>query len=60
MTQVSKELIVPFLETKVATKVLSLSDKQTPLLMQSGLVKGIIPMSMRQRSNQLMLDTVIR
>ncbi len=39
------------------TKVLSLSDRLTPLLMSSGLVKGIIPTSMRKKSGQQILGT---
>jgi len=34
------------------TKALSLSDRLTPSLISLGLVKGIIPMSMRRISSQ--------
>jgi hypothetical protein len=53
-----KELIAQFSVTNRPIKVVSLSDRQTPLLMQSGLIKGIIPMSMRQKSGQQTLDIV--
>lgn len=40
------------------TKVLSLSDRLTPSLLRSGLVKGIIPMSMRRKLSLTMQDIV--
>lgn len=49
----------PSSETKVATNRASLCDRLTPLLISAGLVKGIIPMSMRRKSNQQTLDTVL-
>jgi len=58
MTLVSLESTAPSSETKARIKVVSLSDRQTPLLMQSGLIKGIIPMSMRRKSGQQTLDIV--
>ena len=38
------------------TKAVSLSDRLTPSLISSGLVKGIIPTWMRRKSSQLTLD----
>lgn len=46
--------------TKASTKQASLCDRLTPLLMSSGLIYGIIPMSMRDASGQLTLDAVLR
>jgi hypothetical protein len=57
MIRDKKELIAPSSATNRPIKVVSLSDRQTPLLMQSGLIKGITPMSMRQKSGQLTLGT---
>lgn len=39
-------------------KAQTLSDRLTPLLISAGLVCGIIPMSMRLKSNQTTLDFV--
>lgn len=38
----------------------TLSSRLTPLLISAGLVRGIIPMSMRVKSNQLTLDAVLK
>ena len=38
----------------------TLSDRLTPLLISAGLVRGIIPMLMRKKSNQLTLDIVLK
>ena len=57
-SQYKLELIARFSETKVDTKVLSLSDRLTPSLISAGLVKGIIPMFMRKKSDQQILDIV--
>lgn len=50
-TRDRKASTVPCSETKADTKAVSLSDRLTPLLISSGLVKGIIPTSLRVRSN---------
>lgn len=47
-----KESTVVSSETKATCKVQTLSDRLTPLLISAGLVRGIIPMSMRKKSNQ--------
>jgi len=60
MTQDRRELIAPFSAMSQNTNRPSLSDRLTQSLISAGLVKGIIPMSMRKRSNQLTLDTVLR
>ena len=39
-------------------KVAPLYERLTPSLISHGLVKGTIPMSMRKKSNQLILDIV--
>ena len=56
----SKELIARYSGTKVNTNRATLSDRLTPLLISAGLVNGIIPMSMRKKSNQVTLDAVLR
>ena len=56
----NKELIAPFSETKANINQVTLSDRLTPLLIFAGLVKGIIPLSMRKKSNQLTLDVVLK
>lgn len=56
--QDSKELIVQCSETKARINRVSLSDRLTPSLISAGLVRGIIPMSMRRRSDQLIPDGV--
>lgn len=48
----SKASTVPCSETRVDTYQASLSDRLTPLLISRGLVKGIIPTSMRKQSRQ--------
>ena len=56
----SKESTAPSSEMNQNTNQVSLSDRLMQSLISVGLVKGIIPMSMRVKSNQLMLDTVLR
>jgi hypothetical protein len=56
----NKELTAPFSVTKANTNRQSLSDRLTPLLISAGLVRGIIPMSMRAKSNQGTLDIVLK
>jgi hypothetical protein len=51
----SKGLAVPYSETKANTKAVSLSDRLTQSLISVGLIRGIIPSSMRQRSNHQIL-----
>lgn len=53
-------LTAAFSGTKVKSKVQSLSDRLTPLLISAGLVCGTIPMLMRKKSNQLTLDIVLK
>lgn len=53
--QVRKASTAPFFETKASTSAQTLSDKLTPLLISRGLVKGVIPTSMRMQSGQQML-----
>jgi hypothetical protein len=53
-------LTVPFSETKANTSRVSLSDRLTPSLISAGLIKGIIPMLMRDGSDQQILDFVLR
>ena len=55
-TQDSRELTAPCSETKANTKAVSLSDRLTESLISAGLVRGIIPSSMRKRSGQRILD----
>lgn len=47
-------------ETKAATLRASLSDRLTRSLITAGLVKGIIPLSIRDASGQTTLDAVLR
>ena len=47
-------------ETNPSTDQVSLSDKLTQSLISAGLVKGIIPMSIRDVSGQQTLDAVLR
>ena len=49
------ESTVPSFETKASTKVQPLFIKLMQSLISAGLVKGIIPMSMRRKSNQAIL-----
>lgn len=56
----NQESTAPCSETNQNTAVQTLSDRLTPLLISAGLVCGIIPMSMRDVSNQLTLDAVLR
>lgn len=58
MIQDSKELIVPFFGMKAESVHRSLSDKLMRSLVSSGLVRGIIPMSMRRKSEALTPDFV--
>ncbi len=60
MTQGKKELTAQSLEMNRRYKAANLYKKRMQLLMQSGLIKGIIPLSMRKKSNQIMLDTVLK
>lgn len=53
----SAALTVPCSETKADTCHQTLSDRLTPSLISRGLVRGIIPTSMRRRSDQLTLGT---
>jgi len=56
----SKESTVQYSETKANICRVSLSDRLMQSLISAGLVKGIIPMSMRVRSNQQTLDVVLK
>ena len=56
----NKELTVPYSAMRANTNHQTLSGRLTPLLISAGLVRGIIPMSMRVKSNQLILDIVLR
>lgn len=47
-------------EMNPSTKAATLSDRLTPLLISAGLVKGIIPTSMRDASGQQTLDSVLK
>lgn len=58
--QDNKASTVQYSEMKARINQASLSDRLTPLLISAGLVRGIIPMSMRARSSQLILDIVLR
>ena len=60
MIQDNKASTVQYSEMKARINQASLSDRLTPLLISAGLVSGIIPMSMRVKSNQLILDIVLR
>jgi len=60
MIRGSKASTAHALETNPRTKVLSLSDRLTQSLISCGLVCGIIPLSMRDGSGQLTLDSVLR
>jgi hypothetical protein len=53
------ESAAPSLETKGNSYPVSLSDRLTVSLITAGLVKGIIPTSMRRRSGQQILDSVL-
>ncbi len=50
-TAARKALIAPRSETKAQSSRPSLCDRLTPLLISRGLVRGITPMSMRERSD---------
>lgn len=54
-----KELIVLFSETKAQSGQATLSDRLTLSLISSGLVKGITPMSVRQKLEAEILDFVL-
>jgi len=54
------ESTVPCFAMNPITDHRTLSDRLTPLLIARGLVKGIIPLSMRGRLGQLTLDAVLR
>ena len=56
----NKESTVPSSAMRVPISHLSLSGRLTPLLISAGLVRGIIPMSMRTRSDQLTLGIVLK
>ena len=60
MTQDKKEFTARSSETNPKRKAALLFKKRMRLLLRSGLVKGIIPLSMRKRSDQLTLDTVLK
>jgi len=60
MHPVSKESTAPYFGTNPITNPVSFSDRLTPLLISAGLVKGIIPMSMRDASGQTTLDAVLK
>jgi hypothetical protein len=53
------ESIAQFLEMNQRTKAVYSFARRTKLLIASGLVKGIIPTSMRNGSDQLTLDHVL-
>jgi hypothetical protein len=55
-----RESTAPSSEIKVHIYRVSLSDRLTQSLISAGLVKGIIPMSIRDASGQTTLDTVLR
>lgn len=55
-----RELTVPFSGMNQNIKAVTLSDRLMKSLVSHGLVRGIIPMSMRKRSNQLTLDFVLK
>ena len=55
-----KESTAPSSEMNHTISHQTLSNRLTPLLIARGLVKGIIPMSMRERSGQQTLDVVLR
>jgi hypothetical protein len=54
------ESTAPYSETKASTNRASLSDRlmRSPTFLNAGLVKGIIPTSMRRKSGQQILDFV--
>lgn len=56
----SRESIAPSSKTNQGTDQASLSDRLTQSLISAGLVKGIIPMSMRDASGQQILDAVLK
>lgn len=60
MTADRSESTAPCSETKAAISLPSLSDRLTPSLISAGLVKGIIPLSMRDASGQQTLDAVLK
>lgn len=55
----NKESTVQFSETNQRTKAQDSFNRRTELLMQYGLVKGIIPTSMRRKSYQVTLDIAL-
>jgi len=55
----NKESTVPSSAMRVPISHLSLSDRLMQSLTFAGLVRGIIPMSMRVKSNQATLDIVL-
>lgn len=55
-----QESTAPSSETKANINQASLSDRLMQSLISAGLVKGTIPMSMRVKSNQSTLDTVLK
>ena len=54
----NSESIAQSSEMNHRLKVAPLYERLTPSLILHGLVKGTIPMSMRKKSNQLILDIV--
>ena len=60
MTQEKTEFTVQYSETNRKRKAAHLFKKRMQLLLQSGLIKGTIPTSMQKKSNQLILDTVLK
>ena len=54
------ESTVPYSEMNRKQKAVGLLKKRMRLLLQSGLIRGIIPMSMQKKSNQIILDTVLK
>jgi hypothetical protein len=56
----SQESTVLFSETNRLIYQVSLSDRLTQSLITAGLVRGIIPLSMRDASGQLTLDVVLK
>ena len=55
-----RELIALFSATKAASSQANLSDRLTPSLFTCGLIRGITPMSIRERSGAPIPDFVLR
>jgi len=60
MTQEKMVSTVPYSEMNRTQKAVRSFKKRMRLLLRSGLIKGTIPMSMQRKSNQLILDTVLK